>query len=329
MSHYRRSSVCTGGILQILLAFTVTLVFCGSVSAAGDEKRNQGVPPELVESLKTLLSSKIAAPNDVTLTRTDHSIQLSFRCRNYAVHSDSKRSFVWETGPAEDGFCLTLECVSHSGQDSSFAGWGRPQPQAYWIDYSNFYRLHDLDSYLQLRWSYGPLTDVSLLDVVRDEVVKYSTEKYSHRFADPALESWKENADWLKKNVSEVMKEFCPGAKWRLTDDVLVCEFNTTQFDVHSVDHFGIVNAEAHHESGPRRNGFLLRFSHSKLSPTKQRLLRYERTKQAYWEQYSAVYGPIEPIFRIDVLYGEKTDRVLLQAVLKKIATRFTPPEPF
>lgn len=110
-----------------------------------------------------------------------------------------------------------------------------------------------------------------------------------------------------------------PEAQWRAENESLVGAFNTTVFDIHSVDSMGYVAKE----TGPMDNGFIIRIRPNPVSLWPHASPVYGRSNHPYWMHYFQVYGDRYPSFRVDVIYGGRTDKKILEAIFGVIDKRF------
>ena len=302
------------------ISVVATCLLAGGNSGVGDEEvpPHGTVPSELIDRLKTLLTDK--AP-DVTVTvESWGACSFAERCQEYRLHYiASKRGGFREKsgqrlGPTADGFHLELNWFPALNGGASGKGWQPVYAQDYWSLKSNAYKLKNDPGYIDLRWEYGPQTDMTILDLVRSEV-----EAFGDPVDDERSDGWTGKSATLKKNLAIVLEKFQADATWRTDGESLVCEFHTMEYDVHTVDDNGHVSTEAHQETGSQRDGFVIR-----LVPLKKAYLRQPRpvyglSEGAYWRDYFCVVDDPDHAFRLELRYGTRTDKKLLNAVATEL----------
>ena len=173
--------------------------------------------------------------------------------------------------------------------------------------------------YLVLCWDYGPQTDMTILKMVRAEFDAVGEQVY------PTLPAqWDTRKAELQKHLAGVVKKRQVEATWRTDEnDCLTCECNIVEFDVHAVDEKGIVSEMAHKETGPQENGFIVR-----LSPLEKTVQRQPKPMAGfsygpYWKHQFCVYDEYNEPFRLDLLYGKKTDENLWRDLSDAIREHF------
>ena len=98
-----------------------------------------------------------------------------------------------------------------------------------------------------------------------------------------------------------------PAAKWRREDRLLICDFDTQMFDVHSANEKGHVSPESHQEVGPKKDGFVMMFfPYEFRSPQ-------GRVPPIYWREYNDRY--FKSKFRVELRYGFRADLTLFTEV--------------
>ncbi len=132
-------------------------------------------------------------------------------------------------------------------------------------------------------------------------------------------EGWDEKSARLRETVTDVLKKYQSEAVWRTDETSLVCEFNTMEFDIHTLDENEHVSSEAHKETGPDRNGFIIRLSPLQVALRGQMRPRCGVSHGPYWQHYFANCDEYGQPFRLDILYGENTDTKLLKELTEKL----------
>lgn len=301
------------------ISVVASCLLAGLNSGVCDEDLpDRRVPPELVERLKILLTEK--AP-DVTIdVDTPGWCSFTERCEEYRLHYIASKPGAFREqsqerlGPRADGFHLLLNWLPALGGGKIAGVWQPVYAQDYWSLKSNAYKLKNDPGYIDLSWEYGPQTDMTILDLVRSEV-----EAFGDPVDDERSDGWTGKSATLKKNLAIVLEKFQADGTWRTDGESLVCEFHTMEYDVHTVDDMGHVSTEAHQETGPQRDGFVIR-----LVPLKKAYLRQPRpvyglSEGAYWRDYFCVVDDPDHAFRLELRYGTRTDKKLLNAVANEL----------
>ena len=76
-------------------------------------------------------------------------------------------------------------------------------------------------------------------------------------------------------------------------------------------------------------NGFIIRLSPIKSALRRQPRPVYGRSYGPYWQHYFVVYDNYEKHMRLDILYGIRTDKKLLEEVTDSVEKMFGKPERF
>ena len=101
------------------------------------------------------------------------------------------------------------------------------------------------------------------------------------------------------------------------------------EFDIHAIDEKENVAPEAHREMGPQMDGFIIHLSPIKSPLRRQSRPVYGRSNGPYWSHYHVIYQEYSEPFRLDILYGVRTDKKLLEEVTAALDELFGKPERF
>ena len=289
----------------------------GHSSAEGEDAPKGRIPPVLVTRLKELLQKK--APDGKILVDDGETFDFADRCRDYRIQPahgpGSYEGPSWAMlGPTKEGFRLKLTWLPSSLEDRIMNGpsgtmyMGRILPVDYWYKYTNCYKLADNQGFVWMDYELGSLPDQGLLTDAGLELKSVGEHVVSDR-----TDHWEDYVGRLHAQLTEVLDKRQPLAKWRRDGKVLVCEYETQEYDIHAIDEKGNVAAEAHHEVGPLSDGFIIRLSHYENVVGLQAVPIYGRSDHTYWRHYFTIAKDFS--FRMDLLYGVTVDKILLEEV--------------
>ncbi len=298
---------------------------------AEDEVQPRGqVPPELIETIQGLLDKQ--AFDGMILEHDNEEgvvFDYTYHCDKYRVHgsrgyggpADDSSSVL---GPTQDGFRLTLRWQESWLGYASEDGFGRVRPQYYWHTYINHYKIHNSQGYIRLDWELGTLADREILADVRAELEAIGTP-----VAKEPLDRWEPQVEKLQSSLSGIVSKLQPKAKWRRDGESLVCQYNTQEYDIHTVGEDGDVALDAHREVGPQHEGFIIRLSRLEDVVKLQGQPRYGRTDGPYWKRFFAVYDHGQTPYRLDLYYGWGVDKKVLEEVTAALENPNITPERF
>ena len=133
---------------------------------------------------------------------------------------------------------------------------------------------------------------------------------------------WEETSIELQATLTEIVKKYHPEATWRRDNQDLVGEFKTTVYDIHAIDEEGNISAEAHQETGHQYDGIIILLSPAKVRIGRESQAVFGRSNCRYWQYYFTAFRFFNPAIRLDLKYGRKTDRKLMQEILASLEKR-------
>ena len=306
-------------VLLSIFSFMLPMLATG-IARASDEKFSDGeLPAALIDAISRALNEKAMGfkthrfDRDPQLKR----VEFSYKCATYKVHRVMDRFGVLSEksegilGPSADGFTLNLHWSADKRDSRAGGGFiGPNMASSYSMTYRNFYELNEDRGFVEVIFDHGPLTDMTVLDSVLAELSLFGKPVYVFK-----NEEWETRFSRLQEKLTKAVGDFAPGAVWRTDGKDLVCEFRTMEFDIHACDDNGHVSPESHKETGPKVDGFIIR-----LVPLEKSYLRKPRplsglAEGPYWREYFSVVDNNEYAFRLEIRYGDRTDRKLLNAV--------------
>ena len=302
------------------------------VCAEDDDVSKGRIPTELIDRLKIVVT-KMTPEVKIVVENAGTEANFTVRCREYRYHGlhgkggpISENSRV-DTAPYGDGFHLKLKWrpSPYAGAAGGSAIWRR----SYWKEYIDRYKLNDDRGYVQLNFEYSSLTDVTILDAVLPELAAVSEQGFPGPANVNASEAWGFAAARLRNALTEIVKKYHPDATWRTDGPAVICEFRTMVFDIHTVDEKGHVSAEAHQETGPQHNGFIVQIRPIPLAVLRQPRPAYGRSYGPQWRHYFAVYRENYRPFRLDIRYGDRTNKKFLKELTDVIEEHFGQPTQF
>ena len=314
------------------LLLTLWMAWCflqSGHSRAEDEAKDPRLPPELVEKVKAILQKR--APEG-TLTLDESHIDCVYHRQEFRTHALGGRFIRFSKqsgkrfGLSTDGFGLSLSIEDPPGPSSVTGGFyvGRASPDEYWMSYNCYYELPD-DRCIEMQCAYGAQADQDILKAIRAEL-----EAVGNEYGTAGLLDWDRRVIQLQVQLTDLVKKHQPEATWRRDERSLVCEFETMKFDIHAVDSKGHVAEDIHKEVGPQTNGFIIRLSPSDLTYRRQPAPVCGRSRGPYWNHYFCIYneGNLSP-FRLDILYGDRVDKKLLEEVITSFIKQYGNPNQF
>ena len=329
-THHHAYRVRYGVTIVIASTLAILCLGPGTQSFSKDEDSAEThVPVELVEKVKTLLLERF--PDGEVVGDDEDRLRFQSHCHKFNTHANGKHAS-WPVNsdalriPAADGIELGLEWSDNYGQAGGAGDgrFGQVTGEDFCWRYTNFYKLPNGAGYIRLSMKYGTQVDKAIIDLVRAELATVGEEAYEDR-----PDRWRQKAAKAQEKLTAVLKKAEPQAIWRQDVHTLICEFNTMEFDVHAIDEKGNVAADAHRETGPQEDGFIIRLS--PIEPPLRRQSRpvYGRSHGPYWSHYNAIYNEFSDPIRLDILYGVKTDKMLLEEVTDTLDEMFGKPERF
>lgn len=232
---------------------------------------------------------------------------------------------VLRKSPAANGFDLSIywiEALQRGAEGGGSVGAaGREQ---FCYSYASSYKLPDNQGYLTFYVRFGSQFDLSVLDAVHAELATSGI-----RMNEELSTEWPQKSADLKVKLSEVIRKATSEATWRQDGKTLICEYNIMEFDIHDIDDNGVVDRKSHRETGPQIDGFIIRITPEERTMSQQPRGMYGRVGGPYWRHYFATYqDDYEPI-RLDILYGVKVDKKLLEEVTETVGQVYRKPEKF
>jgi len=303
----------------------------GGSSSDYDQKSTMGqLPPAIIEQIKAVLKEK-APKFETVVDESGFGVTFSDNCDSYLVHWADKGGQWQEKSraemlPNEYGWQLSLDWRA---EISGRASGGYPITAGtvqdnYSMSYRNCYQLTDNRGYVELSWNFGRGVKPSILATVRAELATVGKEVSADR-----VSGWETKSEKLRELLTAVLKKHHSEAKLGAEGEGLACEFRTTKFDIHPVDDTGIVKRRSQRETGPQGDGFIIRLSPLELAVLRQPRPMYGVSYGPYWKHYFAIYDENDLPFRVDILYGERTDKKPLKEFTETLDEHFNEPERF
>ena len=300
--------------------------------STGDENEPvQGqIPTAIIDQLKSVLQK--VSPGGIVLD--DEVSDFSFGDRTMTVrdHNTFPNGSMKEMsrpvmGPSIDGYVLTLRWFpcDWEGYMSGIYTHGTYFSREYWMEYLAHYTLPHDKGYIEVRWNYGAATDQNILTQVQSIIALVGYLEKGSSIAD----RWSEKVAKPQERLTKVTSKYRPDVNWKVVDQTLSSEFKTINFDIHTIDDKGHVAPEAHVETGPQHEGFIIRLSPIAPQPRRQPRPAYGRSYGPYWNHYYAIYDEQNDPFRLDILYGVRTDKKLIEDVIDALDEMFQEPSRF
>ena len=302
-------------------------------SIAEEEGQLEGrIPQELIDKVTGLLEQMAPEGENVVDDNIREGLLFHFKghCQEFVEHNvhpggeiQKSRSHVV---PAVDGFDLKLTWFVDSGEEGQTGTfyYAHIFPGAYCQRYMNSYKLPDDRGYVYMNYDFGSQVNPGILKAVRAELEAVGTP-----VREEVPDAWEEKVVTLQTRLTETVKARQPDGQWRRDGRSLICEFKTMTFDIHAVDEKGLVSPEAHQEVGPEFDGFIIQLSPVQAALRRQPRPHYGRSYSPYWRHYFTLYQEHDQPFRLDILYGVRTDKKLLEEVTDAVDDLFGKPERF
>ncbi len=326
-------------------------VFCCNLALGQNSPAHNRVPKPVSDRIEQFLSDSVS---DFKVVRTeDGRLEYTYNCRNYFVHSRDKLGRIGKPlqsfGPSVDGLRLRLGRVDE--EPVSAYGGGRTvdvRSGDYYLTYSNTYSLANNAGFIIMSYDFGVRTNPDILAGFRTVLTADGEE--IHR----ATEIKEGSLTPIANAVNKVLKAHSLDAEATETATDLSWEFHTRNYLGHEVNEDGEVAAQVQTIHGPDREGFIIRIWKTKqLAMPRPRGLSgesvsFSRTRTRFWQRYLATYAPLwRPVegsppnragtvmtstgtsFHLEILYGPKMDKAILEEVVAALNKVATPPSRF
>lgn len=319
--------------LRWMLAYFMLMVIPSHEFAWSDEEIVEPVvvlPREISDKIMEIFAKEHPG---LKFIMNDQGLYAAHHLIDYRTHSRGlgpqflQRSIVTK-GPADDGFSILLSISKpgrQKGQADPESFCGRELSQEYWFRYVNSYRLSQDRSEITLDFEYGRHADLAGILKVKDYLNECGEEIYIDRRLDQ-----RRKLSASQNRIREIVKHHAPEAKWDSDGrGNYNCEYRTLEYLIHAVDADGTVCPEIHPEVGPQVDGFLI-----KLSPVQAHVLRdvtprYGRANGPYWNEYHVIYEEWDLPIRLEIRYGSKVDKNLLEEIVQALDEMFGAPPRF
>ena len=201
-------------------------VFAGDACHADELHPAAGrVPPELIERLTTVLKEK--APEVQVAVDQQGGCRFVERCVEYSVHYQRNKFGQYKEAsskylaPSANGFLLELNWTQALGGG---AAGGNPVEGVDFPVYAASYcwlrgcsyKLHGDHGFLYVTWHFGPNTDMTILDLVQEEV-----EVFGERVATQRSNGWPGKSEILREQVAKALQDFERDVTWRTDGEIL------------------------------------------------------------------------------------------------------------
>ena len=317
----------------------VLSVLCSTVATAQDGT----LPKSVSDPLKLFLSDVV--PDFTERHIENGTVEYRYKCRDYIGHSRDKLGRTFDahtfTGPSVDGFCLRLERVDD--EPVGAYGGGRifdVKQGDYYLTYSNTYPVANNAGFIMMAYDYGVRTDPDILAGIQTLLTSGGDKLHE------VIEIKEGSLTPIAAAVNDVLNSHSLNSESTATATELIWEHHARDYFGHEVDEHGEVASEVQKIHGPDSDGFIIRIWNPQR-PTRPRprglnleSVSIARTQTRYWQRYFAVYAPANfevervagtltskyPSFRVEILYGRKANKVILEKILDALDKIATPP---
>jgi hypothetical protein len=308
---------------------TVLFAVAAAISArAADEE----IPTTVVDRVKHTVEQHSEKIKGFEAKYGAEEISIAFRCHPFKTHSITKGGQIMQkakvvVGPSDEGFLLYLRFSPSLDNDRPFA-YEQTSREMYWSTKTGNFVLNQKRGIVYLTFMFGAKADSSLFESVVDSLSEDSDRYTVGRL--PKRSRIDEILRELEQPLQKLVAAKFPASIVQLSSRELTASFRVQEFVVHEMSSDGTLATDAHSEVGPFEDGFVIRIHGVRQVARGSDLPIVALSKRAYWTSYVNSFSPehkgISSFYpydylQLEILYGSKTDRSLLNEVEGLIAT--------
>ncbi|MCA9032211.1 MAG: hypothetical protein KDA66_15450 [Planctomycetaceae bacterium] len=303
--------------MRVLSILTLIAAFQFSTNLPAEE-------PELWDDLKTVIA-KLQPEATVTQSDADHFVmQYNVRPveRHVLLRSGPSHTTTSRETPVGPGFLVDISVhrVDYlPGWEFSMTGLnyvGVLFGEDCCLRYQNAFRLRGEQGYLVLSYYCGESADPRILKTVKEKLRAATDEIYPDK-----VSTWPATRDEIKERLNSFFPFQAQDVETLAEENVLTYQYHVQEYEFHKISEDGTVAEEAHRETGPAFDGFIVRISNPKPRPLTAVQPNLVREKGPYWRRFycmAPVRKSIDKV-EIEILYGPRTSGQKLEHLLDEL----------
>ncbi|MCA9045457.1 MAG: hypothetical protein KDA69_14110, partial [Planctomycetaceae bacterium] len=184
------------------------------------------------------------------------------------------------------------------------------------LRYCNAFRLRGEQGYVELCFDCGESADPLILKTVKEKLRAATDEIYPDK-----VSTWPATRDEIKERLNSFFPFQAQDVETLAEENVLTYQYHVQEYEFHKISEDGTVAEEAHRETGPAFDGFIVRISNPKPRPLTAVQPNLVREKGPYWRRFYCI-APVRSSIgkvEIEILYGPRTSGQKLEHLLDEL----------